>query len=206
MRTYWLQTIGMQRISVFKSALRTNNNCSCCLSSVHSTVNCESWNAKFQGQMGSHPAFNKFITTLNGNRKDCDADADKRILKNTRKLENGECSPLQFVEGIAHLQIQRSLCLPSNNLTMIQNRTTALMMKNRSKISRMPKMYRMMRGKVSVQCVFQNRWKWSSYADTLSLLHVLKPSSRERHQHAPLAEHPLQMSSRFIILNLNRPE
>jgi hypothetical protein len=52
MCTFWFQTIRVQRISVFKSALRTSNNC-------------ESWNAKFQGQMGSNPAFYKFITTLN---------------------------------------------------------------------------------------------------------------------------------------------
>jgi hypothetical protein len=93
--------------------------------------------------MGSHPAFYKFITTLNNlilandidiekmengvsvrrNRKDRGADKD------TRKLENRECSPVQFVEGVAHLQ--KSKCLPLNDLTMIQNRTTALMMKNR---------------------------------------------------------------------------
>jgi hypothetical protein len=29
--------------------------------------------------------------------------------------------------------------------------------------------------------------------DTLFALYVLKPSSRERHQHAPLAERPLQI-------------
>jgi hypothetical protein len=38
------------------------------------------------------------------NRKDRGVDKETRIFNFTRKLENGECSPLQFVEGVAHLQ------------------------------------------------------------------------------------------------------
>jgi formate dehydrogenase maturation protein FdhE len=175
--------------------------------------------------MGSHPAFYKFITTLNGlilandidiermengvsvcqNKKDCGADKNKRILNFTRKLENGECSPLQFVEGIAHLQKSKvtvsAIERPdydsesdnsSDDEEQIKNQQEAQNVQNDDRQSFCP---------VCLSKPLKLVFLWGHFVST-----SCSETLRERHQHAPLAEHPLQISSGFIILNLKRPE
>ena len=105
---FWLRTVKPERLSVFKSSLRTNNDC-------------ESYNHKLRKRLGTRPGFWAFITGL---KKQIDADVldfdkisqdvpirrqrpraasqtDKRLETLSQKLECGRISPIQFIHAVS---------------------------------------------------------------------------------------------------------
>ena len=113
---FWLNKIGVDRLTVFKAPLRTNNHC-------------ENYHSKLPTTIGVRPNFWIFIRQLNRllevndinlarlesdiavNRSKKGPSAnDKKIAELVKRLETGQprpITPLGFVEAIAHFQTSK---------------------------------------------------------------------------------------------------
>ena len=112
---FWFNTIGVERLSVYKAPLRTNNHC-------------ESYHAKLAKTIGIRPNFWVFIRNINRLLEINDIDIErilaetpmrrprkpneneKRIQNLVQRLETGQptpTTPLDFVKAMAHLQTSK---------------------------------------------------------------------------------------------------
>ena len=113
---FWLNTIGVDRLSVYRAPLRTNNHC-------------ESYHSKLSKQIGIRPNFWIFVRQLNRLLEINDINMSRleqetpinrdnrrqsvnegRIQALIRRLETGRPAPItamEYVKAIAHLQTSK---------------------------------------------------------------------------------------------------
>ena len=112
---FWLNTIGVERLSVYQAPLRTNNHC-------------ESYHSKLSSQIGLRPSFWIFIRQLNRLLEVNDINMERlsqqtpvtrerqprvtevKIQTLIKRLETGRptpITPMEYVHAIAHLQTSK---------------------------------------------------------------------------------------------------